>query len=177
MLADYHGAYPLRRLVTTALMLVVAVAGCGPLSRDYSDLLLTDIRLDPAHQFYRGTVLKNPDGKPGVSAVFTTWDGTTIVDSILVLPDASAASSAMEQAKATPGTMVSRGNPEPAPVGSSGSIVTGRSPDGKAVTVVTFTEGKTFTTLEFKSPTSDPVPTVFIVPVASQQDARIKSEL
>jgi hypothetical protein len=57
-------------------------------------------------------------------------------------------------------------------------MVAGTSPDkSKAVTVLLFTEGKAFVTLEFDSAPNDPVPPDFAQTVAAQQDNVIKSKL
>jgi hypothetical protein len=57
-------------------------------------------------------------------------------------------------------------------------MVAGTSPDkSKAVTVLLFTEGKAFVTLEFDSAPNDPVPPDFVQTVAAQQDAAIKKNL
>jgi hypothetical protein len=73
---------------------------------------------------------------------------------------------------------VTGGNPQPASVGNGGTMVSGTSPDtSKAVTVLLFTEGKAFVTLEFDSAPNDVVPPEFATGVAQQQDGAIKSKL
>jgi hypothetical protein len=47
----------------------------------------------------------------------------------------------------------------------------------QSVTMLLFTEGKAFTTLEFDSAPSDPVPPEFVTDVGQKQDAAIKSGL
>jgi hypothetical protein len=166
-------------------MLGATVIGCGSShnqtshdysSYDYSDLLLPGpIRLDPAHQFASGPVERDPGGKPGVSETFTSWD-RTLVATIVVSPNASAASGALNQAKADLAKTVTGAGAEPVPVGSGGTVVSGTSPDGsKSVSVLLFTEGKTFTTYEITSDPGDPVSTDFLVPLGQKQDARINA--
>ena len=50
-------------------------------------------------------------------------------------------------------------------------------PDGsKAVTVLLFTEGKAFVTMEFDSPAGDIVPPDFVSSLGQKQDAAIKAQ-
>jgi hypothetical protein len=167
-------------VAATAAMLGAVIIGCGSShdhsSYDYSDLLLRGpIRLDPTHQFISGPVVHDPGGKPGVSTTFTSWD-RTLVATIVVSPNASAASGALNQAKGDLPKTVTGASAESVPVGSGGTVVSGRSPDGsKSVSVLLFTEGKTLTTYEITSDPGDPVATDFLVPVGQKQDARIKA--
>jgi hypothetical protein len=168
-------------VAATAAMLGAVVIGCGSShdysSYDYSDLLLPEpIRLDPAHEFTSCCpVVHDPGGKSGVSKTFTSWD-RTLVATIVVSLNASAASGALNQAKADlPKTLTDAGA-ESAPVGTGGTVVSGTSPDGsKSVSILLFTEGKTFTTYEITSDLGDPVSTDFLVLVGQKQDARIKA--
>jgi hypothetical protein len=57
-------------------------------------------------------------------------------------------------------------------------MVAGTSPDkSKVVTVLLFTDGKAFVTLEFDGAPSDVVPTDYALEVAQQQDAAVKNKL
>jgi len=57
-------------------------------------------------------------------------------------------------------------------------IVSGPSPDkSKAVTVLLFTEGKAFTTVEFDSAPDDPVPPEIVTDIGQKQDDAIKNGL
>ena len=148
---------------------------------DYSNLLIqpTDITV-PGDTFTLGQPpMQNPNGQPGIAAIFTNSDGTRqIGDTILVLPDASAAATALEGAKASLGSAVTGGTPQPAAVGTGGTMVSGTSPDGsKAVTVLLFTEGKAFATLEFDSAPTEPVPPEVLTDVGQKQDTAIKNGL
>jgi hypothetical protein len=162
-------------VAATAAMLGAVVIGCGS-SHDYSDPLLPEpIRLDQAQQFSSGPVVHDPGGKPGVSKTYTSWD-RTLVATIVVLPSASAASGALNQANADLPKTVTGASTESVPVGSGGTVVSGTSPDGsKSVSVLLFAEGKTFTTYEITSDPRDPVSTDFLVPVGQKRDARIKA--
>jgi hypothetical protein len=146
---------------------------------DYSALLIQATDIDfPGETFTAMPATPNPNGQAGVSGGFTNAAGNRIIgDTILILPDASAAATALEGAKGALGSTVT-GTPQAAPVGTGGTLVSGTSPDGsKAVTVLLFTEGKAFATLEFDSAPSDPVPPEFATGVAQKQDSAIKNGL
>ncbi len=70
----------------------------------------------------------DPNGQPGVTAVYTHRGGERqITNTILVLPDAQAATAAVGGAAVG---KVANGQTQPAAVGSGGPIVSGMSPDG-----------------------------------------------
>ena len=95
----------------------------------------------------------------------------------MILPDASAASTALDGALPALGNNVT-GAPQSASVGSNGVIASGPSPDGsKFVAVLLFTEGKAFTTIEFDSAADDPVPPEVVTDVGQKQDDAIKKGL
>jgi len=146
---------------------------------DYSKLLIRadDIAL-PNDSFTAATPTLNPNGKAGVATVFSNQaDTREIGDTILILPEAADAATTLEGAKSALGSNVT-GDPQPAAVGEGGTIVSGASPDGsKAVTVLLFTEGKAFVTLEFDGKPDDPVPPEFATDLAQKQDAAIKTGL
>ena len=146
---------------------------------DYSTLLIkaTDISV-PDDTFTAMPVTPNPGGQPGVSGAFSNGAGTRVIgDTILILPDATAAATALDGAKSALGTNVT-GAPAPASVGSNAVIAAGASPDNsKAVTVLLFTEGKAFTTIEFDSAPDDPVPPEVVTDIGQKQDDAIKQGL
>jgi hypothetical protein len=149
-------------------------------AQDYSKLLIDASEIvAPDDTFTAQEPTVNPNGKPGVATVFSNGGDTReIGDTILVLPSAEDAATALNGAAATLPTAVSGGEPGPAQVGSNGTIVSGTSPDGsKSVTVVLFTQGKAFTTLEFDGGPSDPVPAEFALDVANKQDQKISAGL
>lgn len=148
--------------------------------QDYAALLIAaeDI-VAPGDTFTAQEPTLNPNGMPGVATVFFNGGDTReIGDTILVLPDADAAGTAFQGAQNALSGSVTGGTPEPAQIGSDSVMVAGTSPDGtKAVTVLLFVEGNAFTTLEFDSGVSDPVPPEFVLDVAGKQDAKIKAGL
>jgi hypothetical protein len=149
-------------------------------SGGYAKLLIKpeDIAL-PGDTFSVSAPTENPNGKTGVAAVFSNQaDTREIGDTIMILPDSAGAATALEGAKSSLGSNVTGGDPQPAAVGEGGTIVQGTSPDGsKSVTVLLFTEGKAFVTLEFDGKTDDPVPPAFATDIGQKQDAAIKSGL
>ena len=145
---------------------------------DYSALLIKDTDITPPDNdtFTAGQPAPPPNGQAGVVGVFTNKAGSrTLGDTILVLPDPAAASAAMEASKGALGTSVA-GTPAPADVGAGGTVASGASPDGsKAVTVLLFTEGKAFVTMEFDGAPGDLVPADFVVSLGQKQDQAIKN--
>ena len=145
---------------------------------DYSTLLIkaTDIVV-PNDTFSAQPATPNP-GQPGVAGSFTNAAGSRVIgDTIMILPDASAASTALDGALNALGSNVT-GAPQSASVGSNGVIASGPSPDGsKFVAVLLFTEGKAFTTIEFDSAADDPVPPEVVTDVGQKQDDAIKKGL
>jgi hypothetical protein len=118
----------------------------------------------------------NPNGQPGVEAVYTHRDGTRqITSTILVLPDAQAATAALDGARAALAAKVANGQTQPAAVGSAATMVSGNSPDGsKSVTVLSFAEGNTATTIEFDGASSDPAPSDLVLELGRKQDTAIR---
>ena len=116
----------------------------------------------------------NPNGQPGVETVYTHRDGSrTITTTVLVLPDAGAATAALDGARAS--VAVANGKSQPAAVGSGGTMVTGMSPDGsKSVTVLSFAEGNTATTIEFAGAPKDPAPSDLVLELGRKQDTAIR---
>lgn len=155
---------------------------------DYTRLLIQTTDIDAPMPFVAGPPTTNPNGQPGVAITFSTQphpadqDGVTVKevhirDTIQVLPDAAAATSALNSAKAGQGIVA---NPETAPanVGTGGTTMSGKSPDGsKGVTALLFTEGRAFVTLEFIGPLDPLPPPDFVVDVGQKQDAAVKKGL
>ena len=149
-------------------------------TKDYSTLLIkaSDIE-SPGDTFTLQTPTTNPGGHPGVAALFTNeGDTREIGDSILILPDEASATKALEAANDALSTSVTGGTPESATVGDGGTVVQGTSPDGsKAITVLIFTQGKAFVTLEFDSAPGDVVPLEGVTDVGTRQAEAIKKGL
>src|SRR5260370_17614141 len=93
----------------------------------------------------------NPGGNPGVAATFATQDNTRqIGDTIMVLPNASDAASTLQATITAAGPTVSGGTPQPADVGTGGTVLTGTSPDGaQRITSFMFPECKQGLTIHF----------------------------
>jgi hypothetical protein len=149
---------------------------------DYTTLLIqgSDISSTPPNVFTAAEApTQNRNGTPGAAVLFKNQDDSNrIGDTVLILPDAGGATNAMNGSVASLGNTVTGGNPQPVSVGNGGTMVSGTSPDkSKAVTVLLFTEGKAFVTLEFDGAPGDVVPPDFALGVAQQQDAAIKNKL
>jgi serine/threonine protein kinase len=142
---------------------------------DYTALLIKATDIDAPEVFTASPPIQNPNGKAGVATAFSNPDGTHVIgDTILVLPDPSAAASALDSAKTALGGSVN-GTPGPADVGSGGTTVSGNSPDGsKSVTVLLFTQGRAFTVLEFDGPANAVAPPDFVTDVGQKQVTVIK---
>jgi hypothetical protein len=145
---------------------------------DYTRLLIDAKDISAPENFTASPPIRNPNGQPGVATTFSNPDGThTIGDTILILPDPAAAASAVDSAKAAQGSSVN-GKPVPIDIGTGGTSISGNSPDGsKGVTVLLFTEGKAFVTLEFDGPPDALVPPDFATDVGRNQDTAIKNGL
>ena len=146
---------------------------------DYTALLIKDTDIKAPEVFTASPPLQNPNGKAGVATSFSNPDSTHVIgDTILILPSASDAAGVLEAAKRALPDAVAHAAPEPVDIGTGGVTVSGNSPDGsKSVTVLLFTEGKAFTTLEFDGPADQPAPMDFVTDVAQKQHAAIKSGL
>lgn len=145
---------------------------------DYSKLLIRAQDINAPEPFTGAAPIQNPDGKEGVSMTFRNDDGShVIIDTILIMPNPATATAALDAAKATlPGSPP--GRPEPIKVGTGGTTVSGDSPDkSKGITMLRFTQGRAFVTIEFDGPPGIPAPPDFVSDVGQKQDAAIKSGL
>jgi hypothetical protein len=148
----------------------------GPLA-DYTNLLLqpTDVGPDATTT---GPPTQNPGGIAGAGVTFTGADRTrTIDDLIIVMVDpATAAQSAKDPSRVS---NYVTGTPQPFEVGTNGLITVGLSPDNsKAVTYVTFAEGKAVVDLSFDGPPGSPAPPHdYVVYLARTQDTAVKNGL
>jgi hypothetical protein len=118
----------------------------------------------------------NPNGQPGVETVYTHRDGSrTITTTVLVLPDAQAATGALDGARAALAGTVANSKSQPAAVGEGGTMLTGMSSDGsKSVTVLSFAEGNAATTVEFAGAANDPAPEDLVLELGRKQDTAIR---
>ena len=157
---------------------------------DYTGLLIQATDIDAPIPFTAGPPTNNPNGQPGVAITFSTQPHTAdqngltvkevhIRDTIQVLPDPAAATSALNSAKTGQGSVVKDPKTDPANVGTDGTTSSGTSPDGsKGVTVLLFTEGRGFVTLEFVGAAdTPPPPPEFVTDVGQKQDAMVKKGL
>jgi hypothetical protein len=145
---------------------------------DYAKLLIPASDINAPEIFTASPPIHNPNGQEGVQTTFRTQDGGhVIIDTILILANPAAATAALDAARATlPGAGI--GKPLPAHVGAGGMTVSGDAPDGsKGVTMLRFTEGRAFITLEFDGPPGVPAPPDFVTDVGQKQDAAIKKGL
>lgn len=145
---------------------------------DYTRLLIRAEDINAPQAFTAGPPTLNPNGSQGVAATFRNGDGThVIVDTIVILPDPAAAAAALDADKAAiPGA--GNGNPRPIDVGTGGTTVSGNSSDESVgITVLRFTEGKAFVTLEFDGPAGMAAPPDFVGDVGRKQDSAIKNGL
>jgi hypothetical protein len=96
----------------------------------------------------------------------------------VVLPDRAAATTTLNSTVSAIGTIITGGRPQPSPVGTGGTVVSGTSPDGaKAVTVLLFTEGRAVVRLEFDSAPGDPMPPQVVTDVGKQQQIAVRTGL
>ena len=153
-----------------------AIGGSGSAAAqpgDYSALPVDPNLLTDSLAYSAAPFDLNPNGQPGVRAVYTHREGgtRTITTTILVLPDAQAATAALAGAAAE----VANSQTQPAAVGAGGTMVSGKSPDGtESVTVLTFTQGNAATTIEFDGPPNDPAPVDLVVDLGQKQDTAIR---
>ena len=120
----------------------------------------------------------NPGGSDGVSALFVNHHDTRAIGDTIVVPDSVAATTTLNSTVSALGTTVTGGRPQPWPVGTGGTVVSGTSPDGaKAVTVLLFTEGRAVVRLEFDSAPGDPMPPQVVTDVGKQQQIAVRTGL
>jgi hypothetical protein len=159
----------------TSAAATTAAAPAAP--GDYSSLLVaaTEVGSDTVAQ---GPPQLNPSGNPGVGQVFASPDGKRrVVDTILVFPDAATAESNFDSNNATMNQSVT-GAPQPATIGTKGSVATGTTPDGsKAVTVVLFSEGRALVNMSFESTLDEGIPQNLALQIAQKQDDAIQTGL
>ena len=183
--------------LAAATALVVSVTGCGGSQTssptksgsttskvsaqptDYTNLLIQATDIDAPVAFTGSPPGQNPNGQPGVATTFSTQDAShTIKDTIQVLADPGAATSALNAAKGSQAGLIKDPSTEAAKVGTGGTTLSGNAPDhSKGVTILLFTEGKAFVTLEFDGPIDTLAPPDFVNDVAQKQDDAVKKGL
>ena len=145
---------------------------------DYTTLLIKASDIDAPDAFTAGPPVKNPNGKQGATVTFTDADHShTIIDTIVVALDPAAAANELDSARGMHHEAL-LAKPLSAEVGVDGTTITGTSQDHtKGVTVLLFTQGKAFVTLEFDGPTYAVAPSEFVLDVGHKQDDAIKKGL
>jgi hypothetical protein len=151
-------------------------SGVAPLG-DYTYLLLqaSDVGADATTT---GPPQQNPGGVAGAALSFGNADRTrTIDDLVVVFTDPTvAAQQAKDRAQSFPKYVTTA--PQAFEVGTNGLIAVGLSPDNsKAVTYVTFAEGRVGVDLEFDSAPNDAAPREVVLDLARKQDAIVKTKL
>ena len=162
-------------LFSAGLTLGAGLAAAQP--NDYTALIIDPNVVTDSQAYTAGTPTLNPGGQPGATTVFTHRDGgRTITDTVWVLADPAAASSAINQAQGS--TAIANQKLASAAVGSGGQLITGTSPDGtQSLSVLYFTEGNAASAIQFAGPAADPVPSDLVIEMGQKQDALIKSQL
>ncbi|MBO0678317.1 hypothetical protein JRC04_12670 [Mycolicibacterium sp. S2-37] len=147
---------------------------------DYTSLLITAEDIEAPVPFMAEPAKLNPDGTQGAEQVFATEDkAATISINIFVMDTPEQATELKARTLETIGSAIT-GTPEPAPIGSDGTVVNGTSPDGgRSVVGLFFTEANTFTTISFDSQPGDlnPPPPDFVDQIGNKQLAAIQEGL
>lgn len=130
-----------------------AATSAGAPITDYTTLLIKAGDIKAPDTFTAGPATKNPNGQTGATTTFTDQDHShTIIDTIEILLNPEAAANALDSAKAVHREAL-RTKALNADVGVGGVTIEGLSEDrSKGVTILLFTEGKAFVTLEFDGP-------------------------
>jgi hypothetical protein len=145
---------------------------------DYISLLIKASDIDAPEPFTASPPVNNPNGQQGATTTFTDQDHShTIVDTIRIMLDPAAAANELDSAKALHREAL-LAKPMSAEVGVDGATISGTSSDhSKGETVLVFTEGKAFVTLEFDGPSYALAPPDFVLDVGHKQDDAIKKGL
>ncbi|MGB6209032.1 hypothetical protein [Mycobacterium sp.] len=183
-------------VIVASTLVGVSVAGCSSHSKssaptsgsttsthaaqagDYTQLLIKATDIDAPEPFTAGPAVKNPNGQQGAQVTFSDQDKAhTIIDTIQIMSDPAAAASQLDSAKATHREAL-LAKPLGVDVGVDGATISGPSPDhSKTVTMLLFTEGKAFVTIEFDGPSYALAPPDFVADVGHKQDDAIKKGL
>lgn len=158
---------------SAAILTAIGMASATAQPTDYSTLPVDPNVLTDSLAYTAAPLDIDPNGQPGVMAEYTHREGGTrqITTTILVLADAQAATAALNGAAAE----VAGQQSQPVAVGTGGTMVTGTSPDRtESVTVLTFTEGNTATSIEFDGPPNDPAPADMVIELGQQQASAIR---
>lgn len=145
---------------------------------DYSKLLIKATDIEAPMTFTAAPPVLNPDGRPGAAITFSGPENSRVItDNVLVFSDPAAAASALDSAENALGSSV-KGAPKPVDVGTDGTIVEGNSPDNsRGKTVLLFTEGRAFVTIDFDAPAELFPPPEFVAQLGQKQATAIKNGL
>jgi hypothetical protein len=152
----------------------------GRVAPDYRRLLIEPGDINTrTDTFAIQSATTNPGGSDGASALFVNQHDTRAIgDTILILPDSAAATSTLNTTVSSIGTIVTGDSPQPSPVGTGGTVVSGSSLDGsKAMIVLLFTEGRAVVRMEFDSAPGDPIPPQVVTEVGKKQEIAIRTGL
>lgn len=144
---------------------------------DYTRLLLEGRDITTTTDTYTAQpATANPDTKAGAEVLLINQDQTKAVNILIAeLPDPGAGPSALQEAQANLPKSVTGGQPQPSPVGTGGTVVTGTSPDGtKSVTVLLFTEGAALARIEFDGVPGEPAARDVVTNVGQKQDIALR---
>jgi hypothetical protein len=151
-------------------------SGVAPLG-DYTYLLLqaSDVGADATAT---GAPMQNPGGVAGAAVTFGNTDRSRTVDDLVVIfTDPTVAAQQAKERSQSFGKYVTTA-PQPFEVGTNGLIAVGLSPDNsKAVTYVTFAEGRVGVDVEFDSAPNDPAPQDVVLEIARKQDSVVKDRM
>src|SRR5689334_21856154 len=104
----------------TIMTVGIGVGGFGYAAAqpgDYSTLPVDPNLITDSQAYSAAPAVFNPNGQPGIETVYTHRDGSrTIASTILVLPDAQAATAALDGARAHLAGKVANGKSQPAAV-------------------------------------------------------------
>ncbi len=155
-----------------ALTICAGLGSAAAQSSDYSTLPVDPNLVTDSFAYTAAAPVFNPNGQPGVQAVYNHRDNTRqITTTVMVLPNAQAATAALDGARAELAGQVTNPQTQPADVGSGGTMLTGMSSDGsQSVTVLSFAEGNTATTIEFEGAPNDPAPPDLVLELGRKQD-------
>ena len=115
------------------------------------------------------------DAVTGLVATFDTEDGERqLGTTIVLLPDAAAAQEATAGAVSSTGEQRTGARSTPAQVGDHAVIFTGYELAGTASTLLLFSQGTASVAMDFRSPSTDPIPTAAVIETGTRQAARLR---
>lgn len=168
---------PIAPTTTTSPKATTSSSAAAAPALDYPRLLLEARDISSAEDSYTAQpATPNPDGRPGAEVLLVNQDQTKAVNILIAgLPDPATAPAALQEAQANLVNAVTGGQPQPSPVGTGGSVVSGTSPDGKkSVTVLLFTEGSTLARIEFDGVPGQPASSAFVTNTGQKQSIALR---